>query len=95
MSSELSLSIEKKVFELILASPNVKIKTVDAEMDLEAIKMDSLETLSMAMDLEDTFSIEITDEELGEFKKVSDVLVYMDAKLQSKQDGAITQADIG
>lgn len=86
MNSELSASVEKKVFELILASPNVKITEVNTEMNLEAIKVDSLEALSVAMDLEDAFDVEITDEEVSNFKKVNDILTCMDAKLLSKQN---------
>lgn len=98
MNSELSASVEKKVFELILASPNVKITEVNSEMNLEAIKVDSLEALSVAMDLEDAFDVEITDEEVSDFKKVNDILACMDTKLLSKQDnpdehGISTSAD--
>ena len=62
-----SMPIDQRVFELILKSPNVKFDTVTADMVLKNMHMDSLETLSVAMDLEDDFKIEITDAGVEKF----------------------------
>ena len=65
------------VYDLILASPMTKIKDVEPQQVLSEIKMDSLEKLSMAMDLEETFKIDMSDEDIEGFETVSDVITYL------------------
>ena len=77
--------ISTTVFDLILASPMTKIKDVEPEHVLSEIKMDSLEKLSMAMDLEETFNIEISDEDIEEFETVSDVITYLQSVVKSPE----------
>lgn len=69
--------ISNTVYDLILASPMTKIKDVEPQHVLSEIKMDSLEKLSMAMDLEETFGIEMGDDEIEGFETVSDVIIYV------------------
>ena len=77
--------ISTTVFDLILASPMTKIKDVEPQHVLSEIKMDSLEKLSMAMDLEETFNIEISDEDIEEFETVSDVITYLQSVVKSPE----------
>ena len=42
--------------------------------------MDSLETLSVAMDLEDDFKIEITDADVEKFITVADIITYVEKR---------------
>ena len=69
--------ISTTVYDLILASPMTKIQDVEPEQVLSEIKMDSLEKLSMAMDLEETFKIDMSDEDIEGFETVSDVITYL------------------
>ena len=69
--------ISTTVYDLILASPMTKIKDVEPQQVLSEIKMDSLEKLSMAMDLEETFKIDMSDEDIEGFETVSDVITYL------------------
>ncbi|MDG1494568.1 MAG: acyl carrier protein [Porticoccaceae bacterium] len=69
--------ISNTVYDLILASPMTKIKDVEPQHVLSEIKMDSLEKLSMAMDLEEAFNIEMGDDEIEGFETVSDVITYV------------------
>jgi len=62
-----------------------KIKDVEPQYVLSEIKMDSLEKLSMAMDLEETFNIEISDEDIEEFETVSDVITYLQSAVKSPE----------
>ena len=77
--------ISTTVYDLILASPMTKITDVEPEQVLSEIKMDSLEKLSMAMDLEETFKIEISDEDIEGFETVSDVITYLQRAVQSSE----------
>ena len=75
--------ISTTVYDLILASPMTKIKDVEPQQLLSEIKMDSLEKLSMAMDLEEAFKIEMTDEDIEGFETVSDVISYVQRAVDS------------
>ena len=75
------------VYDLILASPMTKIKDVEPHQVLSEIKMDSLEKLSMAMDLEEAFKIEMTDEDIEGFETVSDVIGYVKRAVDSPDNG--------
>ncbi|EAS46798.1 hypothetical protein GB2207_04139 [marine gamma proteobacterium HTCC2207] len=75
--------ISTTVYDLILASPMTKIKDVEPEHVLSEIKMDSLEKLSMAMDLEETFEIDMSDEDIEGFETVSDVITYLQRAVKS------------
>jgi acyl carrier protein len=77
--------ISTTVYDLILASPMTKIKDVEPEQVLSEIKMDSLEKLYMAMDLEETFKIEMSDEDIEGFETVSDVITYLQRAVQSSE----------
>ena len=77
--------ISTTVYDLILASPMTKIKDVEPEQVLSEIKMDSLEKLSMAMNLEETFKIEMSDEDIEGFETVSDVITYLQRAVQSSE----------
>jgi len=77
--------ISTTVYDLILASPMTKITDVEPEQVLSEIKMDSLEKLSMAMDLEETFKIEMSDEDIEGFETVSDVITYLRRAVQSSE----------
>ena len=75
--------ISPTVYDLILASPMTKIKDVEPEHVLSEIKIDSLEKLSMAMDLEETFEIDMSDEDIEGFETVSDVITYLQRAVKS------------
>ena len=75
--------ISTTVYDLILASPMTKIKDVEPQQLVSEIKMDSLEKLSMAMDLEEAFKIEMTDEDIEGFETVSDVISYVQRAVDS------------
>lgn len=79
--------ISSTVYDLILASPMTKIKDVEPQQVLSEIKMDSLEKLSMAMDLEEAFKIEMTDEDIEGFETVSDVITYVQRAVDSPDKG--------
>jgi acyl carrier protein len=77
--------ISTTVYDLILASPMTKIKDVEPEHVISEIKMDSLEKLSMAMDLEETFEIDMSDEDIEGFETVSDAITYLQRAVKSPE----------
>jgi acyl carrier protein len=77
--------ISTTVYDLILASPLTKILDVEPQHVLSEIKMDSLEKLSMAMDLEEAFNIEMSDEDIEDFETVSDVITYLQPAVESPE----------
>ena len=86
-------SITETVFAAVLDNHAVKkagkVHKIDASMLLDDLKVDSLEKLSLAMDFEDQFSIEITDDEIEEFLTVGDFISYLEkAVAESKNDSA-------
>jgi acyl carrier protein len=79
-------AVEKTVCEFISKNPAVKSNHVDLSMTLKDLNIDSLEKLSIGMDLEDKYAIEFTDEEIEEFATVSDVVAAAEVALAAKAE---------
>lgn len=65
-----------------------KVQEIDPSMVLDDLKVDSLEKLSLAMDFEEQFSIEITDEEIESFLTVNDFITYLEKAVQESKESA-------
>lgn len=63
-----------------------KVQEIDPSMVLDDLKVDSLEKLSLAMDFEEQFSIDITDEEIESFLTVGDFITYLEKAVQESKD---------
>lgn len=85
--------ITDAVIKLVVDNPMVKVDWVDASMSLAELNVDSLEKLSIAMDLEDAFDLEITDQEVEEFSTVADIIALVEQILDDKAAQAQAQAD--
>lgn len=71
--------IFEKVKEIIMENLSVEEKDVLIGVDLEEdLNMDSLDAVELSMALEEEFDIKISDEELEKFKKVSDIVEYIE-----------------
>ena len=83
-------TITETVFAAVLDNHAVKkagkVHKIDASMLLDDLKVDSLEKLSLAMDFEDQFSIEITDEEIEGFLTVGDFIAYLEKAVAKSED---------
>ena len=77
-------AVDKTVCECVSKNPSVKTHHVDASMLLAELNIDSLEMLSIGMDLEDEFSIEFTDDEIEAFLSVTDIIRAVDLALAAK-----------
>ena len=76
--------VEKTVCEFISKNPSAKSSPVDITYNLAELNLDSLEKLSIGMDLEDEFAIEFSDEDIEAFATVSDIVAAVDLAIAAK-----------
>lgn len=76
--------VEKTVCEFISKNPSAKSSPVDITYNLAELNIDSLEKLSIGMDLEDEFAIEFSDEDIEAFATVSDIVAAVDLAIAAK-----------
>ena len=70
-----------------------KLAKVAADTPLDDIGMDSLEKLSVAMDLEQHYDVLIPDEDIEAFVTIKDVADYLEKALAEKEEKALSQDD--
>lgn len=92
MNTHTDNDYEQVVSRLILESPQVKIKSVATDMLLSDISVDSLEKLSIAMDLEEAYDIEISDEEVEQFESVADIVGYIKLAVNARKEKSKIEA---
>ena len=86
MNTHTDNDYEQVVSRLILESPQVKITSVATDMLLSDISVDSLEKLSIAMDLEEAYDIEISDDEVEQFESVADIVGYIKLAVKARKE---------
>jgi len=90
-------SIADIVFEAVLDNHAVKkagkVQQVDASMSLDELKVDSLEKLALAMDLEDQFSIDISDEAIEDFSTVGDFITHLEKAVAESTNDSLEPTD--
>ena len=86
MNTHTDNDYEQVVSRLILESPQVKITSVATDMLLSDISVDSLEKLSIAMDLEEAYDIEISDDEVEQFESVADIVGYITLAVNARKE---------
>ncbi len=87
MDSNKYPTVAQTVCDFILTNHAVKVDQVDPSMSLAGFNLDSLEKLSLAMDLEEEFDIDIDDDTVEGFITVANVIDYVE---QSIKDNAPT-----
>ena len=87
-------TVTEAVIKLVTENPMVKIDHIEAPMLLAELNVDSLEKLSIAMDLEEAFDLEITDQEVEDFVTVSDIISCVDQGLAAQALTDETEEDI-
>jgi acyl carrier protein len=74
-----------KIRDIIMEEFGLDEDEVTAEANLEYdLGADSLDALELGMALEEEFEIEVTDDDLTEMKTVSDVVKFVNRRLQGK-----------
>lgn len=72
-------SVQEKVIELVASVNNLSKEMVLPEQNLQSMGIDDLDLLELVMNLEEHFSIHITDNEVEKIKQVDQLinLVYI------------------
>lgn len=65
---------DKLVSQLILGNLATEIDTIESDTLLSELNIDSLEKLSLAVNLEESCDLEIPDEEIDDLESVGDVV---------------------
>lgn len=74
--------IKKKVFEVLSDKACVEQDTITLSSSLvDDLGMDSLDAVEMLFEFEEQYGIEIPDEDVQEFKKVQDIVSYLEKRL--------------
>ena len=73
--------IAQSVIKEIATCCGLEVDRVSREAWLAEYGIDSVKSMDMLMDLEDRYEIEITDQEISEMVKVSDVIALMQKKV--------------
>ena len=81
-------TITEIVYKAIINNHAVKVDQVDASMSLDDLKVDSLEKLSLAMDFEEQFSIDISDEDVEAFLTIGDIVTYLEQSVAEAANNA-------
>lgn len=72
--------MKEKIINLIAYQADIKPQEISLSDTLDQLGMDSLDNIELIMKLEETFGIEISDEEADKIKTVSDVVKYVENK---------------
>lgn len=71
--------IYKKVVNIIVKELNVPENKITLETDLQSdLGADSLDAVELIMTLEDEFELSISDEQAQNFRKVKDIVDYIE-----------------
>lgn len=74
--------LSDEVKEILSDQLETDTETIDNESDIYAdLGADKLDMIDIVMTIEDEYSIEITDEDLEEIKKVEDLILFIQSKL--------------
>ena len=70
-------TITEIVYDYILNNHAVVVDIVDASMSLANLNLDSLEKISLAMDLEEHFKIDMSNQQIENFVTVGDIIDHI------------------
>jgi len=84
MTNIVKPTVTEIVYDHILNNQAVVVYTVDASMSLDKLNIDSLEKISLAMDLEEHFEIDVSDQQIEAFVTVADIIDLIQMKLAAQ-----------
>lgn len=79
------MSIEEQVKEIVAKIAHVDKELITRESTFKDIKADSLDMVQAMVAVEDTFDIEIPDEEAQKFQNFGDFIAYVEAHAVKKE----------
>jgi acyl carrier protein len=71
------MSTDDKIKHIVADILNVDFERISDETQFKAISVDSLDFVSVVMEIEDQFDIEIPDEHIDRFKTIKDFIDYV------------------
>ena len=77
-------SISEIVYDHILNNHAVVVDVVDASMSLASLNLDSLEKISLAMDFEEHFQIDVSDQQIEFFVTIGDIIDHITQVLDAQ-----------
>ena len=75
--------IERQIIEIVRKQKTLPDDTIDPERPLTELGYDSLDALNIVFDLEQTFRIEISDDEAREIRTIRLMVDAVEGHLQS------------
>jgi len=75
--------IERKIVEIVRKQKTLQDDIIDPEAELTDLGYDSLDALNIVFELEQTFGIEITDDQAREIRTVRLMVDAVEGHLQS------------
>ncbi len=75
--------IEQKIVAIVLKQKTLPDESIDVETPLTELGYDSLDALNIIFDLEQTFGIEISDDQVREIKTINLMIDAVEGHLQS------------
>ena len=75
--------IERQIIEIVRRQKTLPEDNIDTERPLTELGYDSLDALNIVFDLEQTFNIEITDDQAREIRTVRLMVEAVEGHLQS------------
>ncbi|HIC09012.1 MAG TPA: acyl carrier protein [Aquificales bacterium] len=63
-----------------------KIENIDPSKDLASQGVDSLDTLSLLLLIQEKYGVQIPDEDIPKLETLNDIVEYVNRKLQEKEN---------
>lgn len=80
------VEIENKVKEVLAEKLNIPLDKIDLSSSLrDDLGMDSFASVEVIFEIEDKFNIEVPDQEAANIKTVTDILNYINARLNKNE----------
>jgi len=80
------MSIEESLKDIVVRIVHCDEEVLTPTSTWQDIKADSLDMVQVLVAVEDTFDIEVPDEDLGEFQNLGDFVKYIETRLAEKGD---------
>jgi acyl carrier protein len=78
------MSVEETLKKIVTRITRKPESAFSPETTFEELDADSLDIVQMLVALEDTYGIEIQDEDLQDIKKMGDFVAYVERKISKK-----------
>jgi len=82
----MSSSIEEKLKEIVVKIVHCDVGVLTPTTTWQDIKADSLDLVQVMVAVEDTFDIEVPDEDLSDLKNLGDFIQYIEKRVAEKSN---------